>query len=310
LSVGSLLRPFRNRRIRATRSLGFRETVAGYTFILPWIIGLLLFTLIPIVAVFYLSFTRYPIIGAPEWIGLRNYTRMFTDDPLFFKSLYNTAYYVGLRVPLFQIFALAVALLVNHNLPGMRFFKTGIYLPVMMAAVAKAVMWRFLLGQAGLVNYLLYLFGLPTQNPLASELWVKPLIIFLTLWIVGPTMLIYLAGLQGIPRSLYEAAEIDGAGAWAKFRNITLPMLTPVILLNLIMDIINSFQVFTHALIITEGGPVNASLFYVLYLYRQAFSHFNMGYASALSVVLFIIILIFTLIVLKWSQRWVHYERI
>jgi multiple sugar transport system permease protein len=211
-------------------------------------------------------------------------------------------------VPLFQIAAFGVALLVARNLPGMRFFKTGIYLPVMMAAVAKSVMWRFLLGQTGLANYILMYFGMPRQNLLASEVWVKPLLILLTLWIIGPTMLVYVAGLKGIPAQLYEAASIDGAGAWRRLISVTIPMMTPVILLNLIMDIINSFQVFTHALIITEGGPVNASLFYVLYIFRHAFTYFDMGYASALSVVLFVIILIFTLIVMKWSESWVHYE--
>src|SRR5690606_12515804 len=145
-------------------------------------------------------------------------------------------------------------------------------------------------------------------NLLASEMWVKPLIILLTLWIIGPTMLVYLAGLQGIATELYEAASIDGASGWRKLISITIPMMRPVILLNLIMDIINSFQVFTHALIITDGGPVNASLFYVLYIFRQAFTYFDMGFASALSVVLFLIILAFTLIILRWSQSWVHYE--
>jgi multiple sugar transport system permease protein len=291
-----------------TNAMRMRETINGYTFLLPWIIGLVAFTLGPILAVFYYSFTRYPIIGDPQWIGLDNYQRMFSNDPLFYKSLYNTAYYVGIRVPLFQILAFAAALLVARNLPGMNFFKTGIYLPVMMAAVAKAVMWRYLLGQSGLANYLLHIMGYPRQNLLASEMWVKPLIILLTLWIIGPTMIVYLAGLKGIPQHLYEAAAIDGAGPWRRLISITLPMMTPVILLNLIMDIINSFQVFTHALIITEGGPVNASLFYVLYIFRQAFTYFEMGYASALSVILFIIVLIFTLIVMKWSESWVHYE--
>lgn len=293
---------------RARLTLRQREALSGYTFLIPWIIGLLVFTLGPILAVFYFSFTEYPIIGQPTWIGFENYRRMFLADPLFNKSLYNTAYYVGIRVPLFQILAFGVALLVNRKLKGMRFIKTGIYLPVMMAAVAKSVMWRQLLGQTGLANYILYFFGLPRQNLLASEMWVKPLIILLTLWIIGPTMLVYLAGLQGIATELYEAASIDGASGWRKLISITIPMMTPVILLNLIMDIINSFQVFTHALIITDGGPVNASLFYVLYIFRQAFTYFDMGFASALSVVLFLIILAFTLIILRWSQSWVHYE--
>jgi multiple sugar transport system permease protein len=296
-------------KARRTRlSLRQREAISGYGFLIPWIIGLLIFTLGPILAVFYLSFTTYPIIGSPTWIGLENYRQMFFNDPLFDKSLYNTAYYVGIRVPLFQIIAFAVALLVNRKLKGMRYIKTGIYLPVMMAAVAKSVMWRQMLGQTGLANYILHFFGLPRQNLLASEMWVKPMIILLTFWIIGPTMLVYLAGLQGISEELYEAASIDGASGWRRLVSITIPMMTPVILLNLIMDIINSFQVFTHAMVITEGGPVNASLFYVLYIFRQAFTYFDMGFASALSVFLFLVILVFTLIVMRWSQSWVHYE--
>jgi multiple sugar transport system permease protein len=308
--TGSLLNRLAQITDRRRWPLSIREALAGYSFILPWLIGLAVFTLGPILSVFYFSFTDYPIIGASKWIGLENYRNMFTNDPLFFKSIYNTAFYVGLRVPLFQVVAFAIALLVSRSLPGMNFFKTGIYLPVLMATVAKAVVWRNLLGQAGALNYLLYIFGLPRQNVLASEAMVKPAIVLMTIWIVGPTMIIYLAGLLGIPKSLYEAAEIDGATWGKKLIHVTIPMMTPVILLNLIMDIINSFQVFTHALIITEGGPVNASLFYVLYIYRQAFQYFKMGYASALSVILFIIILFFTLIVLKWSDRWVQYERI
>jgi multiple sugar transport system permease protein len=167
-----------------------------------------------------------------------------------------------------------------------------------------------MLGRSGLVNYVIYWMGLAPQNVLSSEVWVKPIIVFLTLWIVGTTMIIYLAGLQGIPRHLYESADIDGAGAWRKLINITFPMMTPVILLNVVIDIINSFQVFAHAYIITEGGPMNSSLFYVLYIFRSGFEHYKMGYASALATVLFVIILVFTVLFLKWSESWVQYERV
>jgi multiple sugar transport system permease protein len=287
-----------------------RQTLTGYFFISPWIFGLIVFNLGPIVAVFFLGFTDYPIIGSPEWVGVANYRRMFLDDPLMLKAIVNTIYYVGFRVPFHQILAFFLAILVAKNLPGKSFFRTGIYLPVMIPSVAKSVIWRFMLGRVGLVNYILFWMGLPSHNVLSDAFWVKPVIVFLTLWIVGTTMIIYLAGLQGIPKQLYESAEIDGAGSRHKLLNITIPMMTPVILLNVVIDIINSFQVFVHAYIITEGGPLNASLFYVLYIFRSGFEHYKMGYASALASVLFLIILVFTVLFLKWSESWVQYERV
>jgi multiple sugar transport system permease protein len=287
-----------------------RQTWTGYLFISPWLFGLIVFNLAPIIAVFLLGFTEYPIIGAPEWVGVENYRRMFLDDPLMLKAVFNTIYYVAFRVPFHQVLAFFLAILVAKNLPGRSFFRTGIYLPVMIPSVAKSVIWRFMLGRSGLVNYMLYWMGMPVHNVLGNEFWVKPVIVLLTLWIVGTTMIIYLAGLQGIPRHLYESADIDGAGAWRKLTNVTVPMMTPVILLNVVIDIINSFQVFVHAYVITEGGPLHASLFYVLYIFRSGFEYYKMGYASALATILFIIILVFTLLFLKWSESWVHYERV
>jgi len=287
-----------------------RQTLTGYIFISPWIIGLVVFNLGPIVAVFLLGFTDYPIIGSPEWVGFENYRKMFLEDPLTLKAVLNTIYYVGFRVPFHQILAFFLAILVAKNLPGRSFFRTGIYLPVMLPSVAKSVTWRFMLGRAGLINYVLYWMGLPTHNVLSDPLLVKPVIVLLTLWIVGTTMIIYMAGLQGIPKQLYESADIDGAGWLHKLLNVTIPMMTPVILLNVVIDIINSFQVFVHAYIITEGGPLNESLFYVLYIFRSGFEHYKMGYASALASVLFVIILVFTVVFLKWSESWVQYERV
>ncbi|HUV06375.1 MAG TPA: sugar ABC transporter permease [Spirochaetia bacterium] len=294
----------------ASSKITRHQTRMGFLFISPWLFGLIVFNLGPILAVFILGFTDYPIIGAPKMVGLANYKRMFFDDPLVLKSVLNTLYYVGLRVPFHQLTAFFLAILVSRKLPGRSFFRTGIYLPVMIPAVAKSVIWRFLLGRVGLLNYVFFWMGLPTHNLLSDTFWVKPIIVLLTLWIVGITMIIYLAGLQGIPRHLYESAEIDGAGAWHKLINVTVPMMTPVILLNVVIDIINSFQVFVHAYIITEGGPMYSSLFYVLYIFQSGFEHYKMGYASALATVLFIIILVFTVLFLKWSESWVHYEQV
>ncbi len=288
-----------------------REAVWGYLFVSPWVVGFLLFSAGPILAAFYFSFTEYPILGSPEWIGLANYRTLLTDDKLFWTSLYNTGFYVIFSVPLHQGVAFLLALLLAQRVRGVALFRTAYYLPVMIPFVAMAVVWKAVLHPAvGLLNQCLFLVGLPAVNLLASDVMVKPVLIFLTLWLVGTPMIVYLAGLQGIPEQLYEAAAIDGATVFQRLRRVTIPMMTPVILFNVILDIINSFQVFAHALIITDGGPVNASLFYVLYLYRQGFELFQMGYASALAVVLFAIILFFTAVIMRSSSSWVHYERL
>ncbi|MHB1416824.1 MAG: carbohydrate ABC transporter permease [Chloroflexota bacterium] len=287
-----------------------REALWGYAFISPWIIGLLAFSAGPILAALYYSFTDYPAMGSPTWTGLANYQKIFTDDPLFWKSLYNTAFYVLFSVPLHQLAAFFLALMLVRGLRGTNFFRTAFYLPVMIPFVAMAVVWKAVFHPTvGLLNQLLLAVGLPTVNWLASDVAVKPVLVVLTLWLVGVPMIVYLAGLQNIPEQLNEAAAIDGANGFRRLIHVTVPMLTPTILFNVILDIISSFQVFAHALIITDGGPVNASLFYVLYLYRQAFEYFKMGYASALAVILFVIILFFTLITLRSSSAWVHYDQ-
>lgn len=292
-------------------SLARREALYGYAFISPWIFGMLAFTAGPILAVFYLSFTEYPILSEPTWIGTRNFERIFTDDPQFITSLVNTVVYVGIRVPLHLSLAFALALLLNRTIRGIGIFRTAIYLPSMIPIVAMSVIWRILLDpRMGYVNYFGGMLGLPEINWLTSEMWVKPVVVFVSLWHVGVPMIIFLAGLGGIPEQLYEAAEIDGAGPWSKLYNVTIPLMTPVILYNVIIDIINSFQVFAYAFILTRGGPNDATLFYVLYIYRQAFQFFQMGYASALSAILFVIVLLLTIVVLRSSRNWVHYERI
>ena len=291
--------------------LARREALYGFAFISPWLFGLLAFTAGPLLAVIYLSFTEYPILSEPTWIGTRNYEEIFTDDDQFVTSLVNTAVYVGIRVPLHLGLAFALALMLNRTIRGIGIFRTAIYLPSMIPIVAMSVIWRILLDpRVGYVNYFGGLLGLPEINWLTSESWVKPVIVFVSLWHVGIPMIIFLAGLGGIPEQLYEAAEIDGATPWQKLLNVTVPMMTPVILYNVIIDIINSFQVFAYAFIMTRGGPNDATLFYVLYVYRQAFQFFQMGYAAALSVILLVIVLILTVILLRSSDRWVHYERI
>jgi len=287
-----------------------RQIKLGYFFISPWLIGLILFNLLPIIAVFFLGFTEYPIIGSPIFIGTDNYEKLFLRDPLFWKSIGNTIYYVGLRVPLIQVVSFSLAVLLSRKIRFKSVFRAGLYLPVMIPIVAKAVIWRFLFGRVGLLNYVLFWMGLPPINLLSSTFWVKPILISFSLWAVGIPMIIYLAGIQGIPKHLYESADIDGAKRRHKLFKITIPMLTPVILLNVVTDIINSFQVFTPAFIITEGGPMNASLFYVLYIFQSGFFYYKMGYASALATILFFIILIFTILFLKWSESWVHYEQV
>jgi len=291
--------------------LAHREALYGYAFISPWLIGLVAFTAGPLLAVFYLGFTEYPILSEPTWIGTRNYQRIFTEDRAFLVSLFNTAYYVAIRVPLHLGLAFVFALLLHRTVRGIGVFRTAIYLPSMIPIVALSVIWRVLLDpRAGYVNYFGGLVGLPPINWLTSTDWVKSVIIFISLWQIGIPMIVFLAGLGAIPDQLYEAAEIDGAGWWRRLQSVTLPMMTPVILYNVIIDIINSFQVFAFAFILTKGGPNDATLFYVLYIYRQAFEFFQMGYASALSTILFLIVLALTLIVLRSSRYWVQYERI
>lgn len=288
-----------------------REALWGYAFIAPWLVGLAAFTAGPLAAVFYWSFTDYPILSSPTWVGLENYRRIFTADDRFVLSLWNTAFYVGVRLPLHLGLAFALALLLNRVVRGIGLFRTAIYVPSMLPLVALAVVWRILLEpRIGYINYFGGLIGLPQVNWLTSEVWIKPVIVLISLWHVGIPMVVFLAGLGGIPDQLYEAASIDGAGRWKQLRYVTIPMLTPVILYNVIIDVINNFQVFAYAFVLTKGGPNDASLFYVLYIYRHAFELFQMGYAAALSVILFVVILAFTVLLLRVAKPLIQYERL
>ncbi|MGH2531748.1 MAG: carbohydrate ABC transporter permease [Thermomicrobiales bacterium] len=292
-------------------SLARREVLWGYAFILPWIVGFVVFWAGPLLAAFYYSFTDYPILSEPTWVGLDNYRAIFTEDAKFTKSVFNTVFYVAVRVPLHLALAFMLALLLNRAFRGVGLFRTLLYLPSVVPLVALAVAWRILLDpRIGYVNYVADRLGLPEVNWLTSTDWIKPVIVGISLWQVGVPMVVFLAGLGGVPGQLYEAAAIDGATAWQKLLHVTIPMLTPVILFNVVIDGINSFQVFGYAFIVSGGGPNDASLFYVLYIYRQAFEFFQMGYASALAVLLFFVILGFTILLLRSSKQWVHYERV
>ena len=295
-------------KIKMNRS--FRENLAGYLFASPWLIGFVIFVLGPILASLYLSFTKYDILRPPVWIGIKNYSKMFTDDELFWKSLYNTLFYTVFSVPLAVIGSLLLALLLNSKIKGIGFFRTIFYLPSVTTGVAMALLWLWLFDPGvGLINAIIRFFGLKGPLWFQDELWAKPTMILVSLVAIGGTRcMVFLAGLQGLPVELYEAAEIDGANWWLKFKNITVPLLSPVILFNVIISIINSFKVFTNAYVITEGGPLNATLFYVLYLYRNAFTWLKMGYASALAWIFFIIVFCLTLVQLWMSKKWVYYR--
>lgn len=281
-----------------------------YLFIAPWTLGFLLFILGPIVASLVLGFAQYDVILPAKWIGLANF-RELLQDPLFWTSLGNTVYVVCLAVPLGMAIAFGIALLLNQKVSGMAAYRTGYFIPSIVPAVASAALWLYLLQpQWGLVNGLLDLVGIEGPAWLASTRWSKPSIIMLMVWASGGTMIIYLAGLQDIPESLYEAAAIDGASRLRKLWHVTLPLMTPTIFFTLVMGIIGTFQVFSVVFVLTDGmgGPLNSTLVYLVYVYRNAFVFFRMGYASAMSLILFLIILALTLLNFRFAGRWVHAE--
>lgn len=294
----------KQRRSRLMR----QEAIDGYLFIAPWLLGFVLWVAGPMIASVVLSLMRWDLFSPPVWVGLENFKQLFRN-PLVGISLWNTAFYTFLSVPSNLIVALTTALLLNQRLRFQAWFRTFFYLPSIMPAVANAVLWFWILNpEVGLANALLRMLGLPELQWLWHPATAKPSFILMGLWGTGNTMVIFLAGLQGIPQSLYEAAEIDGANGWQRFRAVTIPMLSPVILFNLVLGIIGSFQIFTSAYLLTSGGPQNSTLFTVLYLYRLGFEQFNMGFASALAWLLFAIILVFTLSQLRLSRAWVYYE--
>jgi multiple sugar transport system permease protein len=293
----------------AAREAG-RDNKAGYLFLLPWLIGLVVIVAGPMFASLYLSFTNYSLIQAPEWIGLDNYVRMF-DDPRLRKSLAVTFTYVLVGVPLQLIVALAVAMLLNEGMKGLALYRSIFYLPSMLgASVAIAVLWRQMFEVDGLVNQVLRQFGIPaTTSWIADPQYALWTIILLHVWTFGSPMVIFLAGLRQIPGMYYEAASVDGASKWAQFRKITLPLLSPIIFFNLVLQVINAFQSFTQAYVVSNGtgGPADETLFYTLYLYQRGFVQFQMGYAAAMAWLLVVIIAAFTAINFYFSKRWVFY---
>ena len=285
-----------------------REAIAGYLFIAPWLVGFLVFLIGPILASFYFSLTDYQLVKAPNYVGLDNYRRMLEDD-LVWKALRVTSVYVLVSTPLVLVLSFGVAVLMNQRVKGVGFWRTLFYLPNLVPIVASTMLWLWIFNpQFGLLNLLLKQIGVTGPLWLRSTDWALPSLILMSLWSVGGPMLVYLAGLQGIPTELYDAVEVDGGGAWARFWTITVPMMTPVIFYNLVLGLIAGFQVFAQPFIMTGGGPRYATLFYVLYLYENAFQYFRMGYASALAWLLFLIILGLTVLMFRWSAFWVYYE--
>jgi len=285
-----------------------KETIAGYTFLLPWLIGFIIFWAGPIIATFALSFCKWSLISGSRIVGVRNYLKLFSDER-FYKSLKVTGIYVGVGLPLRIIVALVAAVLLHRGLKFFGFFKTVFYAPGIVPGVALAVMWIWVLNPSiGLVNQVLGFFRIKGPLWLFSETWALPAMILLFIWQSGPAMIIYLAGLQGIPPAYYEAAELDNAGVFARFFYITLPLLTPLIFFNLIVGIINNFQVFVPAYVMTQGGPNDATLFYVLYLYQNAFQSFKFGYAATMATILFVLMAALALIIFRSSQSWVYYQ--
>jgi multiple sugar transport system permease protein len=267
----------------------------------------------PIIASFYLSLTKYKIGGTPQWLGLENYETAFSNDPLFWPSIGRTFYFAIASVVLGVVFSLLAAMLLNQNIKGKTIFRALYYLPSLTPVVALTILWQWLLSpQQGLVNYLLGMAGIPGPGWLTDRSWAIPSIILITLWstVGGGRMIIFLAGLQGVPKELQEAAEMDGANGWQRFWNVTIPLISPVILFNLILGVIGAFSTFSVAYLATSppGGPSYATWFYMLHLYANAFNFFQMGYASALAWIFFIFIFILSYLQIKLSDRWVYYE--
>lgn len=288
-----------------------REAIWGYIFISPWIIGFLLFSVGPILATIYLSMTNYNVVQEPVWVGFDNYIRMFSADPAFTKSLQVTLEYTLVRVPLVIAFGIGLAILINRPGVVMNVFRLIFYFPAIIPLVAASIIWLWMLSpQFGFVNpFFRDTFGIVMPNWLKNQSWALYAVIALSVWQLGQTMMIFLAGLQEIPPDLYEAADIDGASTFRKFRSITLPMLTPTIYFNMVIIFISSFQVFAAIFVLTNGGPANRTMVYVMYLYRRGIEFLQMGYASAMAIVLVTIILALTVLIMTTSDKWVQYDR-
>jgi multiple sugar transport system permease protein len=289
--------------------LARREALEGYLFLTPWLIGFLIFTAIPFAVSVALGFTEWTIVRPPRWVGLDNYVRMFTSDPLFWDATRATLGYVAISLPLKIVLGLGLAVLLNLKIPGMNLFRTIFYIPAVISGVAVSLMWIWLLQpDTGVVNTLLSSVGITGPKWFWDPDWALFSVALMSVWRVGGSSIIYLAGMQNIPVHLYEAAAIDGARAWRRFWRITLPLLTPTILFQVIIEMIDSFRVFTEAFVITQGGPLRRTYFFLLYFYEEGFRNFNLGYASALAFFLTALIMAATIFVNYTSRRWVFYE--
>jgi multiple sugar transport system permease protein len=294
---------------RHSTRMSRREAIWAYALIGPWIVGFLAFTAGPVVASLVFSLTDYDIVNAPRFVGLAMYAKMLTQDPKFWHSLKVTIRYAIVAIPLGMVVGLALAMLLNAKVTGIAVWRTIYYMPSVVSGVAVSILWVYILNpRFGVVNWILSWFAIKGPGWLNSPDWALPALIVMSLWGVGGGMIIYLAGLQGIPTVLYEAAWIDGASSWHRFWHITLPMISPVIFYNLVIGIIGTFQYFTQAYVMTQGGPAEATLFYNLYLYNNAFRYLDMGYASALAWALFAIVLVLTMLIFRSSAVWVYYE--
>lgn len=303
-----LAEPARQRGSHLSR-IFTNQRITGYILISPWFIGFLIWTLGPFLTSIGLSFLRWDMMGAPEYVGLDHFVKLFTDDVRFRAALINTPIYVAVSVPMKQIIALTIALILDQKLRGIYIYRSIFYLPSVTSGVATAVLWAQVFGyRMGVLNAVLSRIGIDPQPWLTSIRWALPTLIVVSLWNVGNIFVIYLAGLQGVPTHFYEAAEVDGATDWQKFWKITVPLITPSIFFNSVMGFISSFKVFTLARVMTNGRPADRTLFYVLYLYQKSFQDFRMGYASAMAWILFLIILLLTLSQLWLSKKWVYYE--
>ncbi len=301
---GQLSSPGARARVR-------RETLAGYGFLVPWLVGFFGLTLIPMAYSLYLSFTSYNIFSPPKWIGFDNYIRMFTNDPSFMQSAQITLVYVIVGTPITLAAALGVAMLLNYRDRGAAFFRSAFYAPSLIGgSVSVAIVWRAMFASDGPVDNSLSFFGIDLGGWVGNPALVLPMMILLHVWQFGATMVIFLAGLKQIPKELYEAAERDGAGPWHRFRAVTLPMLSPVIFFNLLLGLIGAFQVFASAYIISNGtgGPAGMTNFITVYLYKRGFSDGQMGYAAAIAWVLLIVVAIIAFILFRTQRSWVHYS--
>lgn len=296
------------RRSRLSRREFWRH-LEGWLFVSPWILGFVLFTAGPMLFSAGMAFMNWDMLTPPQWVGLDNWRQVVSGDPLVYQALRVTSVYAAVGMPLTVFFGMALALLLNSGVRGMRFYRTAFFMPSVLSGVSVALLWRWIFsGQFGLANLFLGYLGIDGPKWLTDDSWALPSLIIMSLWAVGGGMVIYLAGLQGIPSEFYEAAEVDGASWWSRLWNITIPLMTPALFFQLVTGLIAALQVFTQPYVMTAGGPNDATLFYVLYLYRNAFQYFKMGYASALAWVLFFYILILTLLIFRSAGGWVHYE--